>query len=184
MIFGQEDADRHQCSPSDYRRPAIGVFAVHGRDKVLLWYLLPRSTEACRHRQARIRPGALGPWGGRTRVDRQRDLERRALPGSRGDLERPTQGLQALLDAEETEAPRPCRSTHLLDSKPSSVVSEEAVHHLAVSPQPEVDVGGGGMFGDVGQALLHDAIESRFDGRRSEERRVGKECRSRWSPYH
>ena len=23
-----------------------------------------------------------------------------------------------------------------------------------------------------------------FDGRRSEERRVGKECRSRWSPYH
>ena len=23
-----------------------------------------------------------------------------------------------------------------------------------------------------------------FDDRRSEERRVGKECRSRWSPYH
>ena len=23
-----------------------------------------------------------------------------------------------------------------------------------------------------------------FDGERSEERRVGKECRSRWSPYH
>src|SRR3712207_7139096 len=23
-----------------------------------------------------------------------------------------------------------------------------------------------------------------LDGRRSEERRVGKECRSRWSPYH
>ena len=23
-----------------------------------------------------------------------------------------------------------------------------------------------------------------FDGLRSEERRVGKECRSRWSPYH
>ena len=23
-----------------------------------------------------------------------------------------------------------------------------------------------------------------FDGQRSEERRVGKECRSRWSPYH
>ena len=23
-----------------------------------------------------------------------------------------------------------------------------------------------------------------FHGRRSEERRVGKECRSRWSPYH
>ena len=23
-----------------------------------------------------------------------------------------------------------------------------------------------------------------LDGQRSEERRVGKECRSRWSPYH
>ena len=23
-----------------------------------------------------------------------------------------------------------------------------------------------------------------FGGKRSEERRVGKECRSRWSPYH
>ena len=23
-----------------------------------------------------------------------------------------------------------------------------------------------------------------YEGRRSEERRVGKECRSRWSPYH
>src|SRR2546425_8887050 len=35
-------------------------------------------------------------------------------------------------------------------------------------------VGAGGVFGDVHhrQAL------------RSEERRVGKECRSRWSPYH
>src|SRR5687767_15349534 len=26
--------------------------------------------------------------------------------------------------------------------------------------------------------------EARVDCRRSEERRVGKECRSRWSPYH
>ena len=28
------------------------------------------------------------------------------------------------------------------------------------------------------------AIADRFAGDRSEERRVGKECRSRWSPYH
>src|SRR2546422_11679720 len=27
-------------------------------------------------------------------------------------------------------------------------------------------------------------IEAKADGKRSEERRVGKECRSRWSPYH
>ena len=28
------------------------------------------------------------------------------------------------------------------------------------------------------------AVSKLFDGFRSEERRVGKECRSRWSPYH
>ena len=27
-------------------------------------------------------------------------------------------------------------------------------------------------------------IEQGLDALRSEERRVGKECRSRWSPYH
>ena len=30
--------------------------------------------------------------------------------------------------------------------------------------------------------IFNDRLEQRFT--RSEERRVGKECRSRWSPYH
>ncbi len=34
------------------------------------------------------------------------------------------------------------------------------------------------------QALACQALAKRFAGPRSEERRVGKECRSRWSPYH
>src|SRR3712207_9126894 len=34
---------------------------------------------------------------------------------------------------------------------------------------------------DVGPELL---VRVAADERRSEERRVGKECRSRWSPYH
>ena len=29
-----------------------------------------------------------------------------------------------------------------------------------------------------------DMVKAFQDSRRSEERRVGKECRSRWSPYH
>ena len=33
-----------------------------------------------------------------------------------------------------------------------------------------------------GLALLEQELE--LDSPRSEERRVGKECRSRWSPYH
>ena len=32
--------------------------------------------------------------------------------------------------------------------------------------------------------LMSTVDESRRQHRRSEERRVGKECRSRWSPYH
>src|SRR2546426_7336750 len=33
-------------------------------------------------------------------------------------------------------------------------------------------------------AAEYDEAEERFRQVRSEERRVGKECRSRWSPYH
>ena len=44
------------------------------------------------------------------------------------------------------------------------------------------------MTGSMEEQELKDRlslIESMiFEGRRSEERRVGKECRSRWSPYH
>ena len=46
----------------------------------------------------------------------------------------------------------------------------------------------------IGFALLSWLVSSRLQGKfekyskipmpRSEERRVGKECRSRWSPYH
>ena len=43
--------------------------------------------------------------------------------------------------------------------------------------------GKGGVGKSMTSALL--AVEMRRRGyRRSEERRVGKECRSRWSPYH
>ena len=38
---------------------------------------------------------------------------------------------------------------------------------------------GGRMTSDAGALLL-----GATDAKRSEERRVGKECRSRWSPYH
>ena len=34
------------------------------------------------------------------------------------------------------------------------------------------------------QMTTHDFIENAEATTRSEERRVGKECRSRWSPYH
>src|SRR5256885_7690812 len=45
------------------------------------------------------------------------------------------------------------------------------------------------VIGDVGMILGTFVLfvtyhQATFQGVRSEERRVGKECRSRWSPYH
>src|SRR3712207_8116617 len=37
---------------------------------------------------------------------------------------------------------------------------------------------------DLACILAHEPDVLLFDEPRSEERRVGKECRSRWSPYH
>src|SRR2546425_7947975 len=39
-------------------------------------------------------------------------------------------------------------------------------------------------FTSEGKVELHMGVAARGWSRRSEERRVGKECRSRWSPYH
>src|SRR3712207_9221748 len=41
-----------------------------------------------------------------------------------------------------------------------------------------------GRIGHVVNPRLVEVSEETQDGDRSEERRVGKECRSRWSPYH
>src|SRR5256885_12027286 len=45
----------------------------------------------------------------------------------------------------------------------------------------EPDVENVGLLGEFGAAALRATGVRR---QRSEERRVGKECRSRWSPYH
>ena len=39
-----------------------------------------------------------------------------------------------------------------------------------------------GVFGKTNSGK--SSFINAFTGQRSEERRVGKECRSRWSPYH
>ena len=50
-----------------------------------------------------------------------------------------------------------------------------------------IKVGINGM-GRIGRMVIRAIIESKNKNikikHRSEERRVGKECRSRWSPYH
>ena len=48
---------------------------------------------------------------------------------------------------------------------------------LAVSPALKA-------YGIGGRARLFEVMQRLREVNRSEERRVGKECRSRWSPYH
>src|SRR2546429_7908757 len=55
-----------------------------------------------------------------------------------------------------------------------AVVIGDAVDHIVVGARPlSIDA-------NVHKAPARGALHAR----RSEERRVGKECRSRWSPYH
>src|SRR5256886_15912286 len=67
-----------------------------------------------------------------------------------------------------------------------AVLGGEAVQRPA--PQPRAQAAQGASLRDD---ALHDAVRVLLDdvprqsqALRSEERRVGKECRSRWSPYH
>src|SRR5256886_14538555 len=64
-----------------------------------------------------------------------------------------------------------------------SPISEAGITGLGVGAamtglRPVVDI----MFGDF-LTLVMDQLVNQA-AKRSEERRVGKECRSRWSPYH
>ena len=63
-----------------------------------------------------------------------------------------------------------------------SAIREELLHHVAGvrADEPEVvqPLRTPGAAQDAGRRDLHAQTT------RSEERRVGKECRSRWSPYH
>ena len=61
-----------------------------------------------------------------------------------------------------------------------SVLLHEVIDSLNVQPDGiYVD----GTLGGAGHSY-HICEHLGENGRRSEERRVGKECRSRWSPYH
>src|SRR3712207_9503714 len=62
------------------------------------------------------------------------------------------------------------KGEHGPDEEPRDVALREFAEELG-SPAPVTDLV---PLGEVRQS----------GGKRSEERRVGKECRSRWSPYH
>src|SRR5258706_7056738 len=62
-------------------------------------------------------------------------------------------------------------------------------HHIELEPRPDEDgeaFGGGAPIVEKAERgqLASEPGHAPTLGPRSEERRVGKECRSRWSPYH
>src|SRR5438132_9424597 len=61
------------------------------------------------------------------------------------------------------------------ENRPVPEIREYLIQASAGGPADEQDV--------TGLDLAHAAIALKLEAR-SEERRVGKECRSRWSPYH
>src|ERR1041385_4845588 len=60
--------------------------------------------------------------------------------------------------------------------------AERAANLDRLLPGPALAHGLARRTGNRG--ALDDRARTFFDAARSEERRVGKECRSRWSPYH
>src|SRR5437667_9388260 len=80
-----------------------------------------------------------------------------------------------------------------LDEQFDGVICYDSLHHFeneraVIANLSALTAYGGSLFvleGDrppVGSATEDELVE--VMRRRSEERRVGKECRSRWSPYH
>src|SRR6266496_3718597 len=65
------------------------------------------------------------------------------------------------------------------------IVVMSAGKALQIGPPQEVFKQPANLFvaGFIGSPAMN-LLRGRADGARSEERRVGKECRSRWSPYH
>ena len=68
---------------------------------------------------------------------------------------------------------------------PTRIYSEPQVLTALQSGQVKAaaHITGGGLLDNIPR-VLPDDLKVRLDANRSEERRVGKECRSRWSPYH
>jgi len=73
---------------------------------------------------------------------------------------------------------------YLFRSKKNAEINEEKVRQTEISYNTAVNKFKAGLIPEVEMLQLEVDLAQQPKGVRSEERRVGKECRSRWSPYH
>src|SRR2546430_17626979 len=88
----------------------------------------------------------------------------------------------------------PSRQTQVVQSLEGGIVGDILVQEGAIVQQGQSlmrieDTKFASEFGEIRERRAAMAarvarLDAEARGRRSEERRVGKECRSRWSPYH
>ena len=69
-------------------------------------------------------------------------------------------------------------NTSTIINKPLERIAKDILNYKMISPATEI------FFESKAKEWLSITIDSFLNVLRSEERRVGKECRSRWSPYH
>src|SRR5256885_10010683 len=63
--------------------------------------------------------------------------------------------------------------------------AHQSLHVVFAAAERVAEILHVGRVGSCSDELQHDLVgDQRSGGRRSEERRVGEECRSRWAPYH
>src|SRR2546429_3317542 len=77
-----------------------------------------------------------------------------------------------------------CSSDLLLNTKPLSRLEAARIVARAIDKIQSDDAGRLNARRDLEPVLDRLMEEFKVELARSEERRVGKECRSRWSPYH
>ena len=118
--------------------------------------------------------------------------KQRAAQQAQSEMVKPAPQAGTTTTPQTGAAPAPAANAPATTQPASAapVVSREAA--IAATPRVKIDtprVSGsialkGARIDDLSLVQFRDTVDPTSPAIRSEERRVGKECRSRWSPYH
>ena len=145
-----------------------------------------------------VAAGRVEPFGEEVKVGSELDGKLASVLVEEGDPVRPGQVLAVLRNADYTARVATAKATlaerqAYLERLANGAREEEKLEAEALLREAEAQLAVARAEHERRRGLLERGAVSRseldFAGRdaataRSEERRVGKECRSRWSPYH